>query len=122
MKFFVCILIVFISLEVSAKRYEDTGKVLEMVSNENPSNDKGDTLGVVYVSGFGEAGNCYVANSTNHVSLRIRYNDQGKAHLTVLLAAYTSDKGVRVRVDDTNTDSSGVCYLQQLRLNTGFNE
>lgn len=120
MKIILVSLIFFLSSSVFAERFEYTGKVLEIVSNENTSGSTNSSLAVVYISDFKNAGECYVAGSTGHVSLRIRDNDHGKFHMSTFLAAYMADKPVRVRVNDANLDGSGVCYLEQVRINREF--
>ena len=111
----------FLCVSVShAQEYEKTGEILELVSAENSSGSPNGNLGAVYVEGFSSAGSCYVAGATGVVLIRLRDNDQGKFHSSMALTAFSTGKKVQVRVDDTNKDQYGACYLKQIRLNKGF--
>lgn len=124
MRYLLILLFVIVSSFAYAEtnRFEYTGNVLEILSSENKTNDSDHPLALAFVEDFKSAGDCYVAGSNGHVTVKIRNNEQGKAQLSMILSAYMAGKKVRVRLDDTieNRDSNNYCYLQHIRLNNSF--
>lgn len=120
MKYLVLLSIVLVSSLAKADRFEFTGEVLDMLTSENVNNQESDALFLFYVDNFKSAGQCYVANSNGHLTLRVRNNDQGKLQSSMVLAAFMSGKKVFVRIDESHRDSNNFCYVQQIRLNKNF--
>lgn len=108
------------ALPTFAGRYEYTGKIKEIVSVHNNTGALNDNLATIMIDGFASAGSCRIGQTTNLVSARILDNEQGKLHMSMALMAYASGSKVRVRVDDINKNSSDVCYLELIRLNTDY--
>lgn len=118
-KKYLIFIILLLSYSAYSERFEFTGKVLEIGSPESTA-DTSNNLSTLYVKDFKSAGSCYVANSTGHVALRVRDNENGRAQLSIALASYMSDKKLNVRVNDGNRDSSNVCYLELIRINSAY--
>ena len=120
MKIFLIGALILLSTFANAERFEFTGEILDILATEDQSNSNAEQLMLFYVDGFRSAGDCYVAQSTGHVTLKVRNNDQGKFQASLALSAYMAGKKVLVRVSDESKDGNSYCYLQHVRLNKGY--
>ena len=61
------------------------------------------------VTGFNSAGSCPLNDGL--IALALQATDEGRSQLAILLAAKLADMPVSVRVDDSNRNGFGTCYL-----------
>lgn len=93
----------------SANIYYVSGTVDILVVQDSAFGPDGDwfTLG-----GVGPQGDCGAGGIGTEMGIFIKDDQNGSRQFSMVLAAWTAEKGLSVRVDDTYKNASGGCYAE----------